>query len=220
MSDLNTSYIGLRDDLLKYIEGKSLKILDVGCATGTNGKYLLDHKIADTVVGVEFDEIMAIEASKYYAEVFNGDLNSPRFLERIGNQNIKFDYILFGDILEHLISPRDVVIALKSLLNTDGKIIISVPNIAHLELFIQVFIKGTWPKNNRGIFDKTHLRWFTKKDIHEFVKEANLSVVKYEAKLRARDAIGSKFKFWTKVLRWINKDWVTFQHILVCEHGK
>ncbi|TBN03589.1 class I SAM-dependent methyltransferase [Hyunsoonleella flava] len=220
MSNLNTSYIGLRDDLVKYIEGSHLKILDVGCATGTNGKYLLDQKIAAMVVGVEYNDLMAKDASKYYDEVFVGDLNSDEFVERITKQKVKFDYILFGDVLEHLINPLDVLKKLKTLLNSDGKVIISVPNIAHLELFIQVFVKGTWPKNKRGIFDSTHLRWFTKYDIHQLVKDANLNVIQYEPKLRARDAIGSKFGFWTKILRWVKKDWVTFQHILVCGHVK
>ena len=217
--DLNTSYIGLREDLIEHIKGSNLNVLDVGCATGTNGSYLLDKQIATCVVGVEFDEFMSKKASEKYDKVFTGDLNSNLFVQSIISQDTKFDYIIFGDILEHLISPLDVLKSFKGLLKDTGSVIISVPNIAHIELFIQVFIKGTWPKNKRGIFDKTHLRWFTKKDIKQLVVDADLKVDLYVPKLRSRDAVGSKFGFWTKTLKLIKKDWVTFQHIIVCSHG-
>lgn len=85
-------------------------------------------------------------------------------------------------------------------------------------MFIQVFIKGSWPRNERGIFDKTHIRWFTRKDVFNLAKSANLKVVCYERNLRARDAIGSKFDWKSKLISVINKDLVTFQHILVCKH--
>lgn len=219
MEKFNASYIGLRDDLIKHIKGTNLTILDVGCATGTNGNFLLDKEIASKVVGVEFDHIMAEKAKLKYDSVFVGDLNSIDFLKKITAKNHTFDYIIFGDILEHLVNPLETLKHFKKLLNSEGKIILSVPNIAHLELFIQVYIKGTWPKNERGIFDKTHLSWFTKKDIEKTVNQSGLKVLLYERKLRGRDA-NQKFNFFTKILKLINKDWVTFQHIIVCKHGK
>lgn len=219
MTKFNRSYVGLRDDLLKYIKGGNLDVLDVGCATGVNGSFLLDNDMIKSVDGVEFDEEMADIAKKKYDNVFVGDLNSSKFLSLITNENNGYDYILFGDILEHLINPLDVLLEFKNVLKPDGKIIISVPNIAHLELFIQVYIKGTWPKNERGIFDKTHLSWFTKKDIHLLLKKAGLHTLTYERKFRGRDA-NTKFNFITKIIKLINKDWVTFQHIIVCKHDR
>lgn len=56
MSEFNNSYVGIRKDLLKFIDGQNLKILDVGCATGANGSFLKDQRIASSVIGVEFDE--------------------------------------------------------------------------------------------------------------------------------------------------------------------
>lgn len=219
MKNFNTSYIGLRSDLLKYISGHNNSVLDVGCANGTNGKYLLDNNIAKVVYGVEFDKEMATEAEKYYTKIYTGNLDERDFRKEIVTHDIKFDYIIFGDILEHLIDPQLVLNELKSILRKDGKIIISLPNIAHIETFIQVFIKGTWPKNPRGIFDATHLRWFTKKDVYTLVSSCELTVNTYEPKLRARDALGSKFNWKYNIIKNINKEWVTFQHIIVCSHA-
>ncbi|WP_228851077.1 class I SAM-dependent methyltransferase [Aegicerativicinus sediminis] len=214
----NKSYIGLRTDLLELIEGETNLILDVGCATGVNGAYLLENDLASVVYGVEFDPDMAKEAEMCNTKVFCGDLNSEVFRKSIINDSPLFDYIIFGDVLEHLLNPKDVLIDMKSRLKENGRIIISVPNIAHLELFIQVYLKGTFPKNPRGIFDKTHLHWFTRKDLFRLIGDSKLKLLTYKRKYRSRDAIGSKFDWKYKLLRKINKDWVTFQHIVVCTH--
>ena len=215
----NESYIGLRHDLIKYIKGESKSVLDVGCALGVNGQYLMENKITDTVYGIEYDRKMASEAEKKITKIFCGDLNNENFRKDILKESPVFDYIIFGDILEHLYEPDKVLADLKEKLNKSGKIIISLPNIAHVELFIQVYLKKTWPRNDRGIFDKTHIRWFTKNDSFEMIEKCNLKVAHYERKLRARDAIGSKFNWKYELLGFLNKDLVTFQHIIVCVHA-
>ncbi|GAA4267995.1 class I SAM-dependent methyltransferase [Hyunsoonleella aestuarii] len=216
--DYNKSYIGLRTDLLGLIEGNSNTILDVGCALGVNGDYLIKNNIADFVYGVEFDANMAKEAEKCNTKVFCGDLNSKAFRKSVIDDSPLFDYILFGDVLEHLLNPQKVLIDLKPKLRENGKIIISLPNIGHVELFIQVYIKGTFPRNPRGIFDRTHLSWFTRKDVFNLIKASDLKVLMYKRNYRSRDAIGSKFNWKSRLLKMINKDLVTFQHIVVCTH--
>lgn len=217
--NFNQSYIGIRPDILKHIRGKNLSIIDVGCATGSNGKYLLKQEIANSITGIEFCSKMAAEAEKHYSVVHVGDLNSNDFRQSILLNNNHVDFIIFGDILEHLYEPEEVLKDLIKLLKPKGKIIISLPNIAHIELFIQVYINGTWPQNARGIFDKTHIRWFTKKDALKLVKKVGLNLEVYEQNFRPRDTIGSKYNLFLKVIKKINKQWLTFQHILVCSHG-
>jgi 2-polyprenyl-3-methyl-5-hydroxy-6-metoxy-1,4-benzoquinol methylase len=220
MAEFNPSYIGLRMDLIDLIKGVELKILDVGCASGVNAKYLLEKNIASQVYGIEFDELMAIEAENWNTKTFKGDLNLDCFRQEILENASGFDYIIFGDILEHLYDPSVVLQDFKKCLAQDGKIIISLPNIAHIELFIQIFIKGRWPLNDRGIFDKTHLRWFTKRDAYKMIENCGFEVLIYKPKLRARDAIGSTFDWKTNILKWLNNDWVTFQHLFICKHAK
>lgn len=220
MTEFNNSYIGLRKDILKFLEGNDNSVLDVGCATGTNGDFLLKNKIATQVYGIEYDSQMAAIASKRNTKVFQGDLNDAIFRREILSNSPLFDYILFADILEHLYEPETVLLELKNRLKPEGKIIISLPNVAHIETFIQVYIKGTWPKNSRGIFDKTHLRWFTKKDAFSMIEACGLKVIKYERKFRARDAIGSQFNWKHSFLKILNKDWFTFQHLICCDFDK
>lgn len=213
----NKSYIGIRHDLLRYINGDNKAILDIGCATGSNGKFLLERGIANKVHGVEFDSEMAAIASIYYEKVYIGNLNNGNFISDICGNVQQFDYIIFGDVLEHLMDAQFVLKRLSGLLKPNGKVIISVPNIAHIELFIQVYIHGTWPRNERGIFDKTHVTWFTKKDVYSLTKNSDLEVESYNYNLRARDAIGSKFNFFLKILKVFNINWFIFQHIVVAK---
>ena len=219
MKDFNPSYVGIRKDLLRYVTGDKLVVLDVGCANGKNGKYLIENNIADQVYGIEFDLKMASEAKVSNTKIFLGDLNDRIFINRILDETPLFDYILFGDILEHLYDPWYVLSELKSKLKDNGRIIISLPNIGHIELFIQVFMNGTWPRNDRGIFDKTHIRWFTRKDVFSLLECSKLELITYERKFRSRDAKGSKFNWKTKFLKFISKDLVTFQHIVVCKNA-
>jgi len=214
----NQSYIGLREDMLKHISSsKSIKVLDIGCATGTNGKYLMDRKLANYVGGIEIDEEMAIIASRYYDKVLTGDLNTDEFLQKCLLQFKDMDVILIGDVLEHLINPWQVLNKFKSCLNKNGNIIFSVPNVRHIDVFIHVFIKGYWPLNERGIFDKTHLRWFTLKNILESLKENDMTTLTIDRNFRFRDRKGSKFPIGGRFLRVCFREFFTFQYIIVCK---
>ena len=215
----NESYIGLRADLLKHVSHQSCSVLDVGCATGANGKWLIDSGIARSVTGIEYDPKMAEEAEKHYTKVYNLDLNAKHdLLDIIGNE--KFDYILLGDVLEHLIDPWSALKSFAELLAPCGRAIISIPNAGHIDTFIHVFLKGYWPYNSRGIFDRTHLRFFTLKNIKELVELSNLELIETERKFRYRDAIESKFPFYGLLLKALLKDLYTFQYIVVCTPRK
>lgn len=212
----NLSYIGLRLDLLSEIEGNENIILDVGCATGTNGKYLIEKNKAQLIYGIEIDEAMASKAKAYYTDVLVTDLNNR---DSIDNFSIaSFDYILAGDVLEHLDEPLIVLKKLTRLLKKGGKIIISLPNIQHIDVFIHLFIKGTWPQNSRGIFDRTHKRFFTINDISNLISNAGLKIYKIKRNFRYRDAVGSKFPFYGYLLKRFFSRYYTFQYIAVCSN--
>ena len=48
----------------------------------------------------------------------------------------KFDYIIFGDVLEHLMNPEEVLRKLRKYLKTGGHIIISMPNVKHYSVLL------------------------------------------------------------------------------------
>jgi len=80
---------------------------------------------------------------------------------RTGLNNEGFDCIVFADVLEHLTDPQRQLCNALGSLNTGGSIVISLPNIRHLSAFTEIYCRGRFPLKERGLFDATHLRWFT-----------------------------------------------------------
>lgn len=220
IENFNTSYSNLRPDLVQLVKGKNLKILDVGCATGSNGEFLKKDGIAGYVEGIELDLAMAKQAADHIDKVIVGDIEDAATFSEISET--KFDYILFGDILEHLKNPYLLLKKMTSNnLAKNGKIIISLPNVQHIEVLFQVFFKGKWPRNDRGIFDKTHLMYFTEKNIYDLLQQASLNVDSLIRVFRFRDRLGSQFPRFTKsILTRIFPRLFTFQYIVICGHEK
>lgn len=213
---LNNSYTGLRPDLLQYVTGEKLNILDVGCATGNNGKWLKENKNINFLSGIEIDEKMGKTAEKIYDKLLIGNIEHIDLATVFQNHN--FDFIILGDVLEHLVDPWATLSTLTDLLKPGGKIIISLPNIQHLNTFYNLYIKGEWVYNQRGIYDKTHLRWFTKKNIEQLILGANLKMIKLDRIFRFKDAYGSGFPFGSRrILTFFFKNLFTFQYVIVAE---
>lgn len=212
---LNPSYVKSRPKLIDLIDGKQLKILDVGCATGETGKVLLEQGKAEYVEGIEYIPSMAKQAEFNLQKVITGSVEDQDTLDEISA--IQFDYILLGDVLEHLVHPEQVLSYLvKNHLPPNGKVIISIPNIQHIEVFIQIFIKGDWPRNSRGIFDATHLRQFTLKNLKELMHSSGLEMIHLKRVFRFRDKQGSKFPLRSGIiLRRLFPRIFTFQFITV-----
>src|SRR5207244_13603080 len=53
--------------------------------------------------------------------------------------------------------------------------VVSVPNVAHLWVRLQL-LRGRWDYGDRGILDRTHLRFFTRRTFVGFLEDAGLTV--------------------------------------------
>jgi 2-polyprenyl-3-methyl-5-hydroxy-6-metoxy-1,4-benzoquinol methylase len=212
--NFNASYVGTRFDMLMHIPQADLErlaVLDVGCANGANGKYLRDTGLKGALVGVEYDPAMAEVARLTYDFIIEGDVESIDFKNELGEK--MFDVLLFGDILEHLKDPQRVLETLVKFLNPGGLVIVSVPNMQHIEAVYNLAVKGYWPENDRGIFDKTHLRMFTKKKLVEMITTSGLNVKGIHRNFRFRDAKGSRFPWYSLPMKRIFPNLYTFQYV-------
>ncbi len=212
------SYTGLRRDLLRHVHGEGLSVLDLGCATGKNGRHLLESGVARHVVGVELDPAMAAEARASYARVLVADLDQPEALAELDGET--FDCMLAGDVLEHLREPERLLRRLMTLLSPDGRVIVSVPNVQHVETFIQVYLRGTWPREERGLFDRTHVRFFTRRNLLALLRDTGLVVEQLERRFRFRDRLGSRFPFGSgPLLKLLFPNLFTHQYVAVCRRA-
>lgn len=148
------------------------KVLDVGCASG----YLMEHLRASKncqCMGIEPNPESAGRASSLGFEVISESASRAHpAIEHRG----PFDHIVFGDVLEHMVEPLQVLGRYRSLLAPDGTIIVSLPNIVSLRARFRIAC-GIWRYEEMGIFDRTHLRFFTIRTGQELIVQAGLSIV-------------------------------------------
>ena len=149
-------------------DGRGRRALDVGAADGFLAELLTRQ--GWQVTALERDPAQAAKARGRCHEVIVADLDAaaPR-LE--GN----YAAIVYGDVLEHLSDPLPVLVALNRTLSAEGRVIVSVPNVAHLWVRLSLAL-GRWDYGDRGILDRTHLRFFTKRTLGAFLRDAGLRV--------------------------------------------
>lgn len=149
-------------------DGRGRRALDVGAADG----FLADLLTRQgwQVTALERDPAQAAKARGRCHEVIVADLDeaAPR-LEG------SFDAIVYGDVLEHLSDPLPVLVTLNRSLAPGGRVIVSVPNVAHLWVRLSLLL-GRWEYADRGILDRTHVRFFTRRSFVRFLGDAGLAI--------------------------------------------
>ncbi len=88
----------------------------------------------------------------------------------------EFDYILLADVLEHLKDPGGLLRRVVPCLNDGGEIIISIPNVAHLFVRLRLML-GHFEYQDRGILDRTHLRFFTLASMRRMIDDASCRIL-------------------------------------------
>ena len=163
-----------RAQVYRFVPENS-RVLDVGCACGDLGYALVTHKKCE-VWGIEGNEGSANVARKLgvYKNIAVVDLNSVS-TESFSNYNEKFDAIVFGDVLEHLSDPENILTIFKKYLRPGGYFVVSLPNISHLSIKAQILFDD-WEYTDVGLLDRTHIRFFTYKTILALLSKLNLQI--------------------------------------------
>ena len=156
--------------ILKLLLGEKgpLRILDVGASSGYLGSALREQ--GHYVVGIEKDEETAEKARAFYDSFHVRDIEEFEF-----PFHAEFDFIIYGDILEHLRDPAAVLQRSLPALRKSGRIIVSVPNVANLVIRLGLLL-GRFEYADRGILDRTHLRFFTLQSVKKMLREASCSI--------------------------------------------
>ncbi len=146
-------------------------VLDVGCAVGVLGQYLTEQQDCN-VDGIEMNADAAEIARPFYRRIMVTDLESADL--RYLLEGARYDRIVCADVLEHLRDPGQVLQRLKDHLTPDGKILISIPNIGHIGVFLEL-LSGDFRYREEGLLDRTHLRFFTRKSFLRLLIENGFS---------------------------------------------
>lgn len=160
---------GIRNDLIGLIKEpseKNIRILEIGCACGATLLKLKYIYPKSELYGIELNQGSA-KIAEHFAHIQAADIEGQD-LEYPCNY---FDYIIMGDVLEHLKDPWSALSNLKKHLKSHGKFVASIPNIMHFSV-ISNLLNGNWTYEDSGILDRTHYRFFTIKEVNDMFLQA------------------------------------------------
>jgi glycosyltransferase involved in cell wall biosynthesis/2-polyprenyl-3-methyl-5-hydroxy-6-metoxy-1,4-benzoquinol methylase len=173
MPDLSEAELGENNSLVKTAQlvGENRKVIDFGCATGYLARLL--NARGCQVTGLEINADAAKIAEQFCERVIVADLDYTTLSEILPDE--KFDVAIFGDVLEHLRNPWDVLREVRNILTEDGFVVASIPNIAHGAVRLAL-LNGKFQYEPLGLLDNTHLRFFTHKTVVELFEESGYDV--------------------------------------------
>lgn len=160
-----SSHTLLLDSLPKL--GAGARVLDVGCGDGYLGEILAERGY----------EVTGIERSDGFTGRFP---ESVRLVvadleEGLPPLESRYDYVLCADILEHLRKPENLLAQIRGVLKRGGRLVASLPNSGNIYFRLNV-LAGRFPQEDKGLFDRTHLRFYMWDGWARLLQEAGYSI--------------------------------------------
>lgn len=170
----NTNYFRLNPktsliDAIREKEDAVFSLLEVGCDTGANLLGIKNKYPNAQVYGLEINE-NATAIGSQIMDIRCGNIEDEKV-----DFGRKFDYIVFGDVLEHLHNPEKTIRYCRGLLTQNGRIVASIPNLMHITVMAQL-LKGRFHYTDVGLLDRTHIHLFTLIEIVEMFQSAGFEM--------------------------------------------
>ena len=175
----------VRTDLLPLISTDAKSIIELGCGEAALGAAIKQRQRC-RVVGVEIDPHAAAIARKRIDEVYCGDVS--HIIEILKE---KFDCIVGSEIVEHVDDPWTLLAELHAIATPSGRLILSVPNIAHASI-VGDLLQGRFDYTYIGLTCVGHLRFFTRRSIEQMLTIAgwkNVTITPQRVPSDAADAL-------------------------------
>ena len=147
-------------------------VLEFGPDNGMMSRYMKDV-LNCKITAIELNADAAKNASHYCEKMIVGNIEEYTWLTELVEQ--KFDYIIFADVLEHLYDPWKVLAEVKVFLKDSGRLIVSIPNVAH-NAIIMSLLEDEFNYTETGLLDNTHIRFFTAKTLDKMVCQAGYMI--------------------------------------------
>jgi 2-polyprenyl-3-methyl-5-hydroxy-6-metoxy-1,4-benzoquinol methylase len=166
-----SSHAWIRRRLLA--EPPGTRVLDIGAASGTLGRMCAGLDLV--LHGIEPELEWAEVARPYYDSLL------CTTLDRAPDEFLRdHQVVVLADVLEHIPDPELALRQLAGLQPVGSIFIISVPNIANLWVRLNLLF-GRFDYTDRGILDRTHLRFFTRRSLVQMLRSLRLNLRKVHA---------------------------------------
>jgi len=201
-------YQAARRDLVLAMPNGPHRVLDVGCGMGQTGRALKDEGKAVEVVGLEKEADVAATAAAKLDRVLVVDVEKADLPLDDGY----FDYIIMGDILEHLYDPWKTVSRLAQWLRQGGYMLASLPNVRYWRVLGDLVLRGQWRYRIEGVLDRTHIRFFTKRTMKGLFSSERFTVTRVMPGFQFYPA--SKSRFANRLTLGVFEEFLTRQYLI------
>jgi methionine biosynthesis protein MetW len=147
------------------------RVLDLGCGSGELASYLAAR--GDRVWGVDINPTALAQAAASCVETRVADLERADVAGLF--PGLLFDVVVFADVLEHVREPWNVLQSARTVLDSGGCVVASIPNFGHAAVRLAV-VSGAMPYRGLGILDGTHVRFFTRNGVTSLFEESGFRV--------------------------------------------
>ena len=151
-----------------------LRVLDLGCSSGRLSEEV--RALGHHVTGVDVLELPEIHARVDRFVRADLDRGLPEAVVGDG----LFDIALAADVLEHVREPERLLEQIRDVLVPRGVLIASVPNFGHWYARARTAL-GLFDYDQRGVLDRGHVRFFTRRSLMRRLRSAGFSIVRDEA---------------------------------------
>lgn len=163
-------YHWVRREIEPLLPAQCSHILEVGAGAGATLKWLKALYPKAETTAVEINPALLDELEQAVDVPIIGPV------DQVIPQLETYDLILLLDVLEHLPDPAETLKKLAKLLSPEGRVIISVPNLAHFSVSLPLLLQRRFEYQQSGILDRTHLKFFVEDTAIKLLNDANLMV--------------------------------------------
>lgn len=177
-------YEGVNAELLSMLPKEVQTVVEIGCGAG---RFAAAYRAINPTVrylGVEIFEKAAQQAATQMNDVIIGNIEDSDVFFELEEmlEDSKIDVLVFGDVLEHLLDPWEILAKFKQLMSSNGYCVACIPNISHWTILAGL-IHGEWNYADSGLLDKTHLRFFTKKTMIELFQNTGWQIEAFTGRM-------------------------------------
>lgn len=157
-------------EMIQEDRDKEVHVLEIGCDCGVTLLEIQNCYPNARIYGTEIN-VSASQIAAHFANVILNNIEE----EKLPYEPEVFDYIIFGDVLEHLRDPLRTLQYCRRFLKSSGCVIASIPNVMHISV-LKGLLDGNFTYTDEGLLDKTHIHLFTANEIVKMFQAGNFLI--------------------------------------------